>query len=85
MDTDGDILACRDGRSRCFGFIGFKDKQQAADARQYFDKSCMGSCRLEVSFAESYKSDNTAHQAARPTDHDSNGEQDTTKTAGTKV
>lgn len=56
--------ACRDGRSRCFGFVGFKDKQHAADAQKYFDKACMGSCRLQVSFAEPYKGENTATEAA---------------------
>ena len=77
---------CRDGRSRCFGFVGFKDKQQAADARQYFDKSCMGSCRLEVSFAESYKAENSPHQAAAGREqHDANTEQDNAKISSSKV
>lgn len=39
---------CRDGKTRCFGFVGFASAQQAEEAVKYFNKSFMDSCRLVV-------------------------------------
>jgi hypothetical protein len=67
--------------------VGFKDKQQAADAKQYFDKSCMGSCRLEVSFAESYKAEqhNTFRQEAHAKEQPAGSEPGNEKNTSIKV
>ena len=46
---------CRDGVTRCFGFVGFKTAEQAQVALKYFDRSFMGASRLAISMAESLK------------------------------
>lgn len=47
----------------------------------------MGSCRLEVSFAESYKSETTNRSEAAPAkeQHDAKSEQDNTNSTSAKV
>lgn len=47
---------CRDGRSRCFGFVGFATEEQAAAAVSYFHRTYMDASRLEVEFAQKYGS-----------------------------
>jgi hypothetical protein len=56
-------LHCRDGQSRCFAFVGYKDASQAAKAQKYFDRSCLGTSRLSVSFADSFRSAGQATSA----------------------
>eukprot|EP00892_Ulva_mutabilis_P010172 jgi/Ulvmu1/7527/UM037_0071.1 len=53
--TDVKVMRKKDGRSRGFAFVGFKTEEQAAHARKYFDRSCIGACKLSVAFAEAYK------------------------------
>ena len=60
------LLACRDGKSRCFGFVGLKSATQAAAASKYFHMSFMDTCRLEIEFAESYKSRTTPGPVSLP-------------------
>jgi RNA recognition motif-containing protein len=48
-------IQCREGHSRCFGFVGFKTPEEAAAALKYFNKSVLDTSRLEVSLAESFK------------------------------
>lgn len=40
--------ACRDGKSRCFGFVGFRTPEEAEAAVRYFNKSFMDTMRLAV-------------------------------------
>ncbi len=39
---------CRDGGSRCFGFVGFRTPAEAEAAVRYFNKSYMDTLRLSV-------------------------------------
>ena len=45
-------LLFRDGRSRLFGFIGFKTSQEAKDAVEYFNKSFFDTSRIFVELAK---------------------------------
>lgn len=56
--TFSSIFPCRDGRSRCFGFVGFASIEDAAGARQYFNKTYMDTSRLEVEYAYKYGATN---------------------------
>lgn len=44
--------ACRDGKTRQFGFVGFRTEEEAQDAAKYFHRSFFDTSRLtcEVSF-----------------------------------
>lgn len=37
---------CRDGKSRQFGFVGFRSQHEAEEALQYFNKSFMDTSRI---------------------------------------
>ncbi|KAL3233838.1 Multiple RNA-binding domain-containing protein 1 [Nakaseomyces bracarensis] len=52
--TDLKILKNRDGKSRRFAFIGYKDEQDAFDAVNYFDGSFINTSKIEVSMAKSF-------------------------------
>jgi RNA recognition motif-containing protein len=54
---------CRDGRSRCFGFVGYASTQQAASAVTYFHRTFMDASRLEVEFAYKYGAADLKKQA----------------------
>lgn len=60
-------LLFRCGSSRGFAFIGFKNEAQAEHARKYFDRSCLGSCKLSVSAAEAYKPSQEAKRVLHKT------------------
>ena len=49
--TDAKIMYKND-RSRKFGFVGFKDEEQAKQAREYFNKTFLHTSRIEVDFAK---------------------------------
>ncbi|KAF9221790.1 hypothetical protein BS17DRAFT_710679 [Gyrodon lividus] len=53
--TDYKIAHKSDGTSRCFGFIGFKTDQEAAAARDWFDRTYIDSARLSVAIVEGTK------------------------------
>ena len=41
-------LACRDGASRQFGFVGFRSAEEAADALKYFNRTFIDTSRISV-------------------------------------
>lgn len=47
----------RDGKSRCFGFVGFAQDSDAQAAQKYYNKTFMDAMRLEVEFAQKYGSE----------------------------
>eukprot|EP00887_Chlorella_sp_A99_P005214 scaffold1.g5214.t1 len=49
--TDAKIMRTRDGKSRCFGFVGFHSAAEAEAAQRYFNKSFLDTMRLVVEFA----------------------------------
>ncbi|KAH7098273.1 RNA-binding domain-containing protein [Auriculariales sp. MPI-PUGE-AT-0066] len=53
--TDVRILYHQDGTSRRFGFIGFKSDAEAAAAKDYFDRSFIGTSRLSVQVVQGTK------------------------------
>lgn len=44
--TDAKLMRTSDGKSRQFGFVGFRTEQEAEEAIKYFDKSFMDSSRI---------------------------------------
>jgi len=50
--TDAKVSMKRDGTSRRFGFVGFKTAQEAARAKEWFDKTFIDSVRIDVSIVE---------------------------------
>lgn len=52
--TDVKILKDRNGTSRRFAFIGYKNEEDAIDAINYFDGSFITTAKLEVSMAKSF-------------------------------
>ena len=51
-DACSHIVNLRDGRSRQFAFVGYRQPEQAAAALKHFDKSFMGAARLKVEVRE---------------------------------
>ena len=49
--TDAKIMFKND-RSRKFGFVGFKNEEQALAAKKYFDKTFLHTSRIEVDLAK---------------------------------
>ncbi|PRW58148.1 Multiple RNA-binding domain-containing 1 [Chlorella sorokiniana] len=49
--TDAKVMRTRDGKSRCFGFVGFRTPADAEAAVKYFDRSFFDTMRLAVEFA----------------------------------
>ena len=54
--TDAKIMF-KDSKSRKFGFVGFKNDEQAKAAREYFNKTFLHTSRIEVDFAKSQGDD----------------------------
>lgn len=52
--TDLRILKNREGKSRRFAFIGYKNEQDALDAVNYFDGSFIYTSKIEVDMAKSF-------------------------------
>ncbi|CAI1780240.1 hypothetical protein SEUBUCD646_0P03790 [Saccharomyces eubayanus] len=52
--TDVKILRDRNGESRRFGFIGYRNEEDAFDAVDYFNGSFVNTSKIEVSMAKSF-------------------------------
>eukprot|EP00871_Galdieria_phlegrea_P003519 jgi/Galph1/4168/GphlegSOOS_G2846.1 len=52
--TDVKILKTRSGRSRQFGFIGYKTSEEATIAKHYFHGSFIDTSRLQVEYAKPF-------------------------------
>lgn len=50
--TDVRVMRAKEGRSRQFGFVGFRTPEQAEAARQYFVDSFMDTLKLQVEIAK---------------------------------
>lgn len=50
--TDARVIKTRDGKSRQFGFVGFRTAQEAKNARHRLDKSYMDTAKVSVEFAQ---------------------------------
>ena len=49
--TDARVVRTKDGRSRQFGFVGFRTEAQAEAARKYFHRSYIDTSRISVDTA----------------------------------
>lgn len=52
--TDTKILKDRNGQSRRFAFIGYRNEEDASDAADYFNGSYINTSKIEVSMAKSF-------------------------------
>ncbi|KAK9809770.1 hypothetical protein WJX73_004494 [Symbiochloris irregularis] len=60
--TDAKVMRAKDGRSRHFGFVGFRSSEEAENAVKYFNGTFMDTSRIHVEFACTYGS----NQISRP-------------------
>jgi multiple RNA-binding domain-containing protein 1 len=51
--TDSRVMATPGGKSRCFGFVGFRTVDAAQQALSYFDSTFLDTRRITVEFAKS--------------------------------
>ena len=49
--TDVKIIRTKDGKSRLFGFVGFKTEEAAQAAQRFFDKTFLDTSRIAVEYA----------------------------------
>ncbi|KAI4372643.1 hypothetical protein MLD38_010847 [Melastoma candidum] len=49
--TDVKVMRTKDGKSRQFGFVGFRTPEQAQEAIAYFNKSFLDTCRISCEVA----------------------------------
>ncbi|KAK6162944.1 hypothetical protein DH2020_002785 [Rehmannia glutinosa] len=49
--TDIKLMHTKDGKSRQFGFVGYRTEQEAVEAIKYFNKSFMDTCRITCEVA----------------------------------
>ncbi|TPX32212.1 hypothetical protein SmJEL517_g04621 [Synchytrium microbalum] len=50
--TDVKLVTTEDGRSRRFGYIGYKTEEEARSAQQYFDNTFIDTAKIQVEFAK---------------------------------
>ncbi|CAG8808802.1 12398_t:CDS:2, partial [Gigaspora rosea] len=50
--TDAKIIRTADGKSRCFGFIGYRTEKEANDALNYFNNTFIFTSRITVEHAK---------------------------------
>ncbi|CAG8697926.1 6743_t:CDS:2, partial [Dentiscutata heterogama] len=50
--TDAKIIRTADGKSRCFGFIGYRTEKEANDALNYFNKTFIFTSKITVEHAK---------------------------------
>lgn len=46
--TDVQLKYTKDGKFRHFGFVGFKTEEDAQNAQEYFNNSCIKASRIKV-------------------------------------
>lgn len=46
--TDVQLKYTKDGKFRRFAFIGFKMEEQAVAAKEYFDQTCIDTCKISI-------------------------------------
>jgi multiple RNA-binding domain-containing protein 1 len=46
--TDVQLKHTKDGRFRHFGFVGFKTEEEAQNAAEYFNNTCIKASRIKV-------------------------------------
>ncbi|KAI4503707.1 hypothetical protein M0802_001110 [Mischocyttarus mexicanus] len=51
--TDVQLKFTKDGKFRHFCFIGFKTEEEALKTKEYFDKTCIDTCRISVDLCAS--------------------------------
>jgi multiple RNA-binding domain-containing protein 1 len=47
----------RDGRSRQFGFVGYKSEKEAQEAQKHFNNTFFDTSKVSVEFAKAVKFD----------------------------
>ncbi|KAK2080715.1 hypothetical protein QBZ16_000569 [Prototheca wickerhamii] len=52
--TDAKLVKTRDGKSRCFAFIGYRTVEEAKEALKFFHGTYLDTSRLEVEFAQPF-------------------------------
>jgi multiple RNA-binding domain-containing protein 1 len=57
--TDAKIMV-KNGRSRLFGFVGFKNEEEAKKAQTYFNNTYLHTSRLQVDFSKAQNDPNLA-------------------------
>ncbi|CAK4643061.1 hypothetical protein LEN26_003632 [Aphanomyces euteiches] len=55
--TDACVVKTKDGKSRRFGFVGFKTEAQTKSAQEFFDKSFLDTTRINVKVAQPRESE----------------------------
>ena len=50
--TDAKVIRKKDGKSRCFGFLGFQEESSARDAVDFFQRTYMDTSRIHVEIAK---------------------------------
>ncbi|KAL7120560.1 hypothetical protein ACP275_02G129100 [Erythranthe tilingii] len=50
--TDAKLMRTKDGKSRQFGFVGFRTEHEAEEATNYFNKSFLDTCRITCEIAQ---------------------------------
>jgi multiple RNA-binding domain-containing protein 1 len=50
--TDAKVMRTANGRSRCFGFVGFDSVETASTAQAHFHKTFFGTHKIDVEFAQ---------------------------------
>ncbi|KAM7524839.1 hypothetical protein LguiA_014741 [Lonicera macranthoides] len=49
--TDAKLMRTKDGKSRQFGFVGFRSEREAVEALKFFNNSYMDTCRITCEIA----------------------------------
>lgn len=79
--TDAKLMRTSDGKSRQFAFIGFRTEGEAEQALNYFNKSCLDTCRITCEIARKVGDQN----APRPWSRYSLNKKDKSTRDGKKI
>lgn len=63
--TDAKLMRTKDGKSRQFGFVGFRTELEAEEALKYFNKSYLDTCRIICEIAQKVGDPNTPRPWSR--------------------